>query len=91
MIAFYVGENPSYEKQLLSGELDVELTPHGTLAETLRAGGARIPPGFLLRYRRHPTPIAEGKEERVIGGRRYILETSLNGDFAIVKAWNADW
>ena len=89
MIASYVGENALFEKQLLSGELEVELTPQGTLAEKLRAGGAGIPAFYTATG--VGTPVSDGKEERVFGDRRYILESSLVGDFAIVKAWRADW
>ncbi|HPI39224.1 MAG TPA: CoA transferase subunit A [Pseudobdellovibrionaceae bacterium] len=88
MISSYVGENIIFEKQFISGELDVELCPQGTLAERLRAGGAGIP-GFYT-----PTgvgtPIAEGKESRIFDGREYILEKAILGDFAFVKAWKGD-
>jgi 3-oxoacid CoA-transferase subunit A len=88
MISSYVGENKTFEKQYLDGSLEVELTPQGTLAERIRAGGAGIP-GFYT-----PTgvgtPIAEGKEAREFKGRMYILETALAADFAIVKAWKGD-
>jgi 3-oxoacid CoA-transferase subunit A len=89
MIASYVGENALFEKQLLSGELEVELMPQGTLAEKLRAGGAGIPAFYTATG--VGTPVAEGKEERVFSGRHYILENSITGDFAIVKGWKADW
>ncbi len=89
MIASYVGENALFEKQLLSGELEVQLTPQGTLAEKLRAGGAGIPAFFTATG--VGTPVSEGKEERTFGGRRYILEESITGDFAIIKGWKADW
>ncbi|UTW05913.1 CoA transferase subunit A [Pseudomonas benzenivorans] len=88
MIASYVGENGLFEKQLLSGELEVELTPQGTLAERLRAGGAGIPAFFAATG--YGTPVAEGKETRDIDGRHYILERAITGDFAIVKGWKAD-
>jgi 3-oxoacid CoA-transferase subunit A len=88
MIASYVGENALFERQLLSGELDVELTPQGTLAEKLRAGGAGIPAFYTATG--VGTPVAEGKEERSFAGRRYILEEAITGDFAIVKGWKAD-
>jgi len=88
MIASYVGENAEFERQLMSGELEVELTPQGTLAEKMRAGGAGIPAFFTATG--VGTLVAEGKEERNINGRDYILEESLIGDFAIVKAWKAD-
>lgn len=89
MIASYVGENELFEKQLLSGELEVELTPQGTLAEKLRAGGAGIPAFYTATG--YGTPVAEGKESRVFGGRHYVLEESIKGDFALVKGWKADW
>jgi 3-oxoacid CoA-transferase subunit A len=89
MIASYVGENALFEKQLLSGELQVELTPQGTLAEKLRAGGAGIPAFYTATG--VGTTVAEGKEERTFRGRRYILEESITGDFAIIKGWKADW
>jgi 3-oxoacid CoA-transferase subunit A len=88
IIASYVGENAEFERQMMSGELEVELTPQGTLAEKMRAGGAGIPAFFTATG--VGTPVAEGKEERNINGRNYILEESLTGDFAIVKAWKAD-
>ncbi|TRO16516.1 CoA transferase subunit A [Ectopseudomonas mendocina] len=88
MIASYVGENALFEQQLLSGELEVELTPQGTLAEKLRAGGAGIPAFFTATG--YGTPVAEGKEAREINGRNYILEPAITGDFAIVKGWKAD-
>ncbi|WP_271407910.1 CoA transferase subunit A [Pseudomonas sp. Q1-7] len=88
MIASYVGENALFEQQLLSGELEVELTPQGTLAEKLRAGGAGIPAFFTATG--YGTPVAEGKEVREFNGRKYILEPSITGDFAIVKGWKAD-
>lgn len=88
MVASYVGENKIFEKQFLSGELEVELVPQGTLAERIRAGGAGIP-GFYT-----PTgvgtPIAEGKEHRLFNGRTHILEEGIVGDFAFVKAWKGD-
>ena len=88
IIASYVGENAEFERQMMSGELEVELTPQGTLAEKMRAGGAGIPAFFTATG--VGTPVAEGKEERNINGRDYILEESLTGDFALVKAWKAD-
>ena len=88
MISSYVGENADFERQLLSGELDVELTPQGTLAEKLRAGGAGIPAFFTATG--YGTEIAEGKECREIDGRWYVLENALKADFAIVKAWKGD-
>ncbi|MDN3652577.1 CoA transferase subunit A [Thalassotalea ponticola] len=88
IIASYVGENAEFERQMMAGELDVELTPQGTLAEKMRAGGAGIPAFFTATG--FGTPVAEGKEERQFNGRDYILEESITGDFAIVKAWKAD-
>ncbi|GGO72545.1 CoA transferase subunit A [Bowmanella pacifica] len=88
MIASYVGENALFEKQLLSGELEVELTPQGTLAEKMRAGGAGIPAFYTATG--YGTPVGEGKEVREFNGRPHILEPSITGDFAIVKAWKAD-
>ena len=88
MIASYVGENKTFEKQFLSGELEVELTPQGTLAEKLRAGGAGIPAFFTPTG--VGTSVAEGKEVRQFDGRDYIMERNLTGDFAFVKAWKGD-
>ncbi|MGO2414724.1 MULTISPECIES: CoA transferase subunit A [Cobetia] len=88
MIASYVGENALFEQQMLSGELEVILTPQGTLAEKMRAGGAGIPAFFTATG--YGTPIGEGKEVREFDGRPYILEEAIKGDFAIVKAWKAD-
>lgn len=88
IIASYVGENALFEQQLLDGIIDVELTPQGTLAEKMRAGGAGIP-GFYTATG-YGTPIAEGKEVKEFNGRPYILEESITGEFAIVKAWKAD-
>ena len=88
MISSYVGENELFERQLLSGELEVELTPQGTLAEKIRAGGAGIPAFFTATG--YGTPIGEGKEVREFHGRQYILEEAITGDFAIVKGWKAD-
>ncbi len=88
MIASYVGENKLFEEQLLSGELEVELTPQGTLAEKMRAAGAGIPAFFTATG--YGTPIGEGKEVREYNGRPHILEESIKGDFAIVKGWKAD-
>lgn len=88
MIASYVGENKEFERQFLSGELEVELTPQGTLAEKLRAGGAGIPAFFTATG--VGTLIAEGKEERQFNGKPYILENSLTADIALVKAYKAD-
>lgn len=88
MVASYVGENKTFEQQFLSGELEVELIPQGTLAERIRAGGAGIPAFYTATG--VGTPIAEGKEEKVFDGKAYILERALTGDFALVKAWKAD-
>jgi 3-oxoacid CoA-transferase subunit A len=88
MISSYVGENAEFMRQLLSGELEVELTPQGTLAEKIRAGGAGIPAFFTATG--YGTEVAEGKETRAIDGRNYVLEPSLTADFAVVKAWKAD-
>ncbi len=88
MISSYVGENAEFERQYLSGELEVELTPQGTLAEKMRAGGAGIPAFFTATG--YGTPVAEGKESREFNGKNYILEESITGDFAIVRAWKAD-
>ena len=88
IVASYVGENKEFERQFLSGELDVELVPQGTLAERIRAGGAGIG-GFYTRTG-VGTLVAEGKEIRVIGGREHLLEMPLTADFALVHAWRAD-
>ena len=88
MIASYVGENALFEEQLLNGELEVELTPQGTLAERMRAGGAGIPAFYTATG--YGTPVGEGKETREFNGRKYILEQAITGDFAIVKGWKAD-
>jgi len=88
MISSYVGENKEFERQYLSGELEVELTPQGTLAEKLRAGGAGIPAFFTQTG--VGTLIAEGKEVREFDGKEYILEPSLTADVALVKAYKAD-
>lgn len=88
MISSYVGENAEFERQLLSGELEVELTPQGTLAEKCRAGGAGIPAFFTATG--YGTEVAEGKETREINGRMYVLEESLTADFSLVKAWKGD-
>ncbi len=88
MLSSYVGENQTFEKQYLSGELELEFCPQGTLAERLRAGGAGIP-GFYT-----PTGVgtlvAEGKEVRDFDGRKYVFERGIVGDFALVRAWKAD-
>ena len=88
IIASYVGENKTFEQQFLSGELEVELTPQGTLAERIRAGGAGIPAFYTATG--VGTPIAEGKEHAQFDGKTYILERAITGDFALVKAWKAD-
>lgn len=88
MISSYVGENKEFERQFLNGELEVELTPQGTLAEKLRAGGAGIPAFFTPTG--VGTVIAEGKEVRDFNGKDYILEESLTADIALVKAYKAD-
>jgi len=88
MVSSYVGENALFEKQLLDGELEVELTPQGTLAEKMRAGGAGIPAFYTATG--YGTPVGEGKEVKSFNGRPYILEEAITGDFAIVKAWKAD-
>ena len=88
MISSYVGENDEFERQMLSGELEVELTPQGTLAEKCRAGGAGIPAFYTPAG--YGTEVAEGKETREYNGKMYILEESLTADFAIVKAWKGD-
>jgi len=88
MVASYVGENEIFEAQMLSGELQVELTPQGTLAEKMRAGGAGIPAFYTATG--YGTPVGEGKESREFHGRHYILEESIQGDFSIGKAWKAD-
>jgi 3-oxoacid CoA-transferase len=88
MISSYVGENQEFERQLLAGELEVELIPQGTLAERVRAGGAGIPAFFTPAG--VGTEIAEGKEIREFNGKKYLLESWLKADFAIVKAWKGD-
>lgn len=88
MIASYVGENKTFEKQFLDGSLQVDLTPQGTLAERIRAGGAGI--GGFFTPTAVGTLMAEGKEVREIDGRRYVLESPLKADFALVKAWKGD-
>jgi len=88
MVSSYVGENKEFERQFLSGELEVELVPQGTLAERIRAGGAGI--GGFYTPAGVGTPVAEGKETRVMNGREYILELPIVGDFALVKAYKAD-
>ena len=88
MISSYVGENDEFERQMLSGELEVELIPQGSLAERCRAGGAGIPAFYTPAG--FGTEIAEGKEVRIFEGKPHILESALKADFAIVKAWKGD-
>jgi 3-oxoacid CoA-transferase subunit A len=88
MVSSYVGENKEFERQFLSGELQVELVPQGTLAERCRAGAAGI--GGFYTATGVGTQVADGKETRVIDGREYLLELPLRADFALVKAWKAD-
>jgi 3-oxoacid CoA-transferase subunit A len=88
IIASYVGENKEFERQYLSGEIEVELVPQGTLAERIRAGGAGV--GGFYTPTGVGTKVAEGKETRVIDGRAYLLELPLRADFALVYAWKAD-
>jgi 3-oxoacid CoA-transferase A subunit len=88
MISSYVGENKTFERLFLDGKLEVELTPQGTLAERIRAGGAGIPAFFTATG--VGTVVAEGKETRVFDGRTYVMERALHADFSIVKAWKGD-
>jgi 3-oxoacid CoA-transferase subunit A len=88
MISSYVGENAEFERQLLSGELEVELIPQGTLAERIRAGGAGIPAFFTPAG--VSTEVADGKETREFHGKMYLMESWLKADFSIVKAWKGD-
>jgi 3-oxoacid CoA-transferase subunit A len=88
MISSYVGENDEFERQMLSGELEVDLIPQGSLAERCRAGGAGIPAFYTPAG--FGTEIAEGKEVRIFNGKPHILELALTADFAIVKAWKGD-
>lgn len=88
MVSSYVGENKEFERQMLSGELLVELNPQGTLAERIRAGGAGIPAFFVPAG--YGTEVAEGKEVRVFDGKPHILEHALKADFSIIKAWKGD-
>src|SRR4029077_1134245 len=85
MISSYVGENKNFERQFLSGELEVELCPQGTLAERIRAGGAGIPAFYTATG--YGTPAADGKDTRWFDGRPFVLEKALRSDFTIVKAW----
>jgi 3-oxoacid CoA-transferase subunit A len=88
MVASYVGENKEFERQVLNGEIEVELIPQGTLAERIRAGGAGIPAFYTPAG--VGTPIAEGKEVRVFNGKEYVLETALVADFSLVRALKGD-
>jgi 3-oxoacid CoA-transferase subunit A len=88
MVASYVGENKLFEEQMLSGELEVVLTPQGTLAEKMRAAGAGIPAFYTATG--YGTEVGKGKEVKEFNGRHYILEEAIKGDFAIVKAWKGD-
>ncbi|KAB2333760.1 MULTISPECIES: CoA transferase subunit A [Bacillaceae] len=88
MIGSYVGENKEFERQVLSGELQVELLPQGTLAEKIRAGGAGIPAFYTPAG--VGTPIAEGKETKIFNGKEYLLEEALKADFSFVRAWQGD-
>ncbi len=88
MVSSYVGENAEFERQYLSGELEVELTPQGTLAEKIRAGGAGIPAFYTATG--YGTPVADNKEVKTFNDRPYILEESITGDFAIIRAWKGD-
>jgi 3-oxoacid CoA-transferase subunit A len=88
MISSYVGENAEFERQLLAGELEVELIPQGTLAERCRAGGAGIPAFYVPAG--YGTEVAEGKEIREFNGKPHLLEHAITGDFAIIKAWKGD-
>lgn len=88
MISSYVGENAEFERQVLAGELEIDLVPQGTLAERIRAGGAGIPAFFTATG--YGTEVAEGKETRDFEGRMYVMERGLTADFAIVKAWKGD-
>lgn len=88
MISSYVGENDEFERQMLSGELEVDLIPQGSLAERCRAGGAGIPAFFTPAG--YGTEVAEGKEVRIFNGKPHILESALTADYAIVKAWKGD-
>ena len=88
MVSSYVGENEEFERQLLSGELEVELIPQGTLAERCRAAGAGIPAFFTPAG--VGTEVAEGKESRLFNGKTYLMEYAFDSNFAIVKAWKGD-
>jgi 3-oxoacid CoA-transferase subunit A len=88
MVGSYVGENKEFERQVLSGEIEVELLPQGTLAEKIRAGGAGIPAFYTPAG--VGTPIADGKETKIFNGKEYLLEESLIADFSLVRAWKGD-
>jgi 3-oxoacid CoA-transferase subunit A len=88
MVSSYVGENAEFERQFLSGELEVEFVPQGTLAERMRAGGAGIPAFFTPAG--YGTVVAEGKETREFEGRKYVMERGIVGDFSLVAAWKGD-
>jgi 3-oxoacid CoA-transferase subunit A len=88
MVSSYVGENDEFERQYLSGELEIEFNPQGTLAERIRAGGAGIPAFFTATG--YGTIVADGKETREFDGRHYVMETALKADLSLVKAWKAD-
>src|SRR3954470_15992493 len=89
MISTYVGENKEFERQFLTGEIEVELVPQGTFAERIRAGGAGI--GGFFTPTGYGTLVSEGKETRVIDGKPFVFEQPLHADFAFVKAWKGDW
>ncbi|PLX17379.1 MAG: succinyl-CoA--3-ketoacid-CoA transferase [Salinivirgaceae bacterium] len=88
MIASYVGENKEFERQMLSGEIEVDLVPQGTLAERIRAGGAGIPAFYVPAG--YGTEVAEGKETRSFNGKMYLMEEGMTADYAFVKAWKGD-
>ncbi|MFC0558433.1 CoA transferase subunit A [Halalkalibacter alkalisediminis] len=88
MISSYVGENKEFERQVLSGELEVQLVPQGSLAEKIRAGGAGIPAFYTPAG--VGTPIAEGRETRLFNGKEYLLEEAFSADFSLIRAWKAD-
>jgi 3-oxoacid CoA-transferase subunit A len=88
MVSSYVGENKTFERQYLDGQLEVELVPQGTLAERIRAGGAGI--GGFYTPAGVGTDVAQGKETRVLDGKEYVLELPIRGDFALIKGWKAD-
>lgn len=87
MVSSYVGENKTFERQFLQGDLQVELVPQGTLAERIRAGGAGIPAFYTPSG--IGTSIAEGKEIRAFNGKEYLLEQAIRADFALIKGWKA--